>query len=74
MEIGSRTVLHALPLFPADPTTRIPAARTFWTAARSTLGSVQPSLDVQPQELLITAGARAGSGFSLFRSVGAMNH
>ena len=44
------------------PTVTMPAARTFCTTVSSTLGSVQPSEGGQPQELLITSGAMAGSG------------
>ena len=73
---GSSTVPHEEPLFPAEWTVTMPAARTFCTAGSRTsrLASVQPSLTVQPQELLITSGARSGRGLFPFRSVGATNH
>src|SRR5215471_11406660 len=60
---GSKTVLHPEPLLPAETTTTIPAAWVFSTIDWRTLGSVQPSLGGQPQELLIAAGAIVGSGF-----------
>ncbi len=74
MADGVLTVLHAEPLLPALWAVRMPAARTFSTTVSSTLGSVQPSLAGQLQELLITSGAMAGFGLAPFRSVGAMNH
>ena len=42
------------PLLPAETTGRMPAARTLSTTAWRIVGSVQPSLAGQPQELLIT--------------------
>ena len=74
MAAGVLTVLQAGPLLPAEWAVRMPAARTFSTTVRSTLGSVQPSETGQLQELSMTSGARSERGFSPFRSVGAMNH
>src|ERR1043166_3501754 len=74
MAAGSTTVEHAEPLLPALTTTTMPAARVFSTMVCKTVTFVQPSSGGQPQELLMTSGASSGFGFSLLRSVGAMNH
>ena len=63
MAAGVSTELQPEPLLPAETTTSMPAARTFSTTVFRTLGSVQPSLGGQPQELLMTCGALVGSGF-----------
>lgn len=61
----------AEPSLPADTETKIPAARVFSITARSTFGSVQPSLGGHPQELLTTSAPISGRGFAPFASVGA---
>jgi hypothetical protein len=58
---------------PAETTTTMPAARVLLTTVRS-VAAPHPSLGGQTQELLITWGARVGSGLSPFLSVGATNH
>ena len=73
MAAGVLTVPQLDPLLPAETTTTMPAARVLFTTVSSTLGSVQPSLGGQPQELLMTWGALVGSGLCLLRLVGAMN-
>ncbi len=64
MAAGVSIVLQAEPLLPAEWAVRMPAARTFSTTARSTLGSLHPSETGQLQELSMTSGARSGRGFS----------
>ena len=49
------------PELPAATTITIPAARVLATAVSRTFGVVQPSLDGQVQELLVTLGALLGS-------------
>ncbi len=71
---GSYTEPQAGPELPADTAMKMPAARTFSTASSSAAGSPHPSDAVQLYELLITWGARAGSGSCPAPSVGATNH
>src|ERR1700688_4775067 len=61
---ASEIVEQAGPLFPAANTAAIPAERRFSTIVFKTLGSVQPSLGGQAQELLITFAARSGRGLA----------
>ena len=70
------TVLQPDPSFPAATTTRMPAARVASTASLSSAiaAGLHPSPAVHVHELPIASGALAGSGFSPFMSVGAMNH
>src|SRR5512134_2437734 len=57
---GAFTVSHDGPSFPAEATTKIPAARRASAAGRRASAS-QPSIGGHPHELLRTCGALVGS-------------
>src|SRR5690606_18083369 len=68
---GDPLVSHAGPLLPLAQTPKMPAS-----AQAIRMPSMSGSLDgtLDPQELLMMCGRRAGSGFSPARSVGASIH
>ena len=76
MAAGVFTDPQPEPLLPADTTTTMPASLRLSTtmSMMAKLDGSQPSTGGHPQELAMTWGAFAGSGFSLLRSVGARNH
>ena len=67
---GSVTVLQPDPEFPAEATVMMPAASWLLTAV-CRVSHEQPSDVGQPQELLVTSGALAGSGLDPSTFVGA---
>jgi hypothetical protein len=55
------TVLQAEPLFPADASTKMPAASEFSTIVFITFGAQSSPICGQPQLLFITCGRLVGS-------------
>ncbi len=66
-------MLQPGPLFPADTSTKIPAASVFCTIDCN-VPAAQPSSAGQPQLLLMMCGRLVGSAFRPLRSVGAMKN
>jgi hypothetical protein len=67
------TELQLGPAFPAETSTKMPAACVFSTTCCKVFAE-QPSLAGQPQLLFITCGRRDGFGFCPWRFVGAMKN